>query len=145
MTTYSNGPNPAQAYLQRQIEQATPVQTMLMLLDGILKFTLQAKESILRNDVEARCRANQRAMEITSYLLNQPDPSSGEAAARLSSILLKILQHQVGIDMRNAPEACDEVAALVRQLRAGFASLQTPKVVAGPEAATPPATLAASA
>ena len=138
-------PNPAHAYLQRQVEQASPLQTILMLLDGMMKFTQQAKEAILRSEIEARYTANRRAMEITTFLISQPDESAkGEPAAKLMGILSAILKRQMQIDFKNSPEACDEVLGLIRQLRTGFGSLQPNKVVAGPESATP-RPLAASA
>ncbi|MFO0500544.1 MAG: flagellar export chaperone FliS [Pseudomonadota bacterium] len=137
--------NPAQAYLQRQVEQATPLQTLLMLMDGMIKFTQHAKDAIGRGEIEARYHANRRAMEITTFLLSQQDPNQKQAYEPLHRILLAIQQRQMQIDFKNTPEACDEVMALMRQLRAGFSSLQSARVVAGPEPASAPKPLAATA
>lgn len=136
--------NPAQAYLQRQVEQATPLQTLMMLLDGMIKFTQHAKDAIARGEIEGRYQANRRAMEITVFLLSQQDPAQAEVSAQLSAILMAIQRRQMQIDFKNTPESCDEVLALIRQLRSGFASLQSPKVVSGPEP-LPAKPLAASA
>ena len=133
-------PAGAGMYLQRQLEQATPIQTLLLLLDGALKFTLQAKEAISRNDIAARHKANARAIEILTYLISQQDPAAGEGPATLFRILTRITQRQVRIDFENSAAVCDEVAEHLRQLRAGFASLQpaASKVVAAPEQAAAP-------
>jgi flagellar secretion chaperone FliS len=141
-------PGGAGAYLQRQLEQASPIQTLLLLLDGALKFTMQAKEAIGRRDIAGRHAANARAMEIVSFLITQQDSALGaEAAGALGGILAKVLQRQTRIDFDNSAEVCDEVAGHLRQLRAGFASLQPvqAKVVAGPEASPTSLKVAASA
>ncbi|MCA3244098.1 MAG: flagellar protein FliS [Alphaproteobacteria bacterium] len=142
--------SPANAYLQRQLEQASPTQAVLLLLDGAIKFTLQAKDAILRRDIQARYNANRRTVEIITFLLSQQDERQGEAAVRLIRIFGGLLTQLLKIDFDNDPALCDAVVANLRQLRQGFASLQpASNVVAAPgsTAAAPstPPKLAASA
>lgn len=129
--------SPANAYLQRQLEQASPTQAMLLLLDGAIKFTLQAKDAILRRDIQGRYNANRRTIEIVTFLLSQQDERQGEAALRLIRIFGGLLTHLIKIDFANDPALCEAVVANLRQLRQGFASLQpSSNVVAAPGSGT---------
>lgn len=128
-------------YLLRQLEQASPLQTVLMLLDASIKFTLQAKDAIVRRDIQSRYNANQRTIEIITFLLSQQDETQGEAATRIIRILQNLLLQLMDVDFRNDPAWCDTIVTHLRQLRQGFASLQptTNKVVAAPSSAETPA------
>lgn len=152
MSQHPNSPAnaPANTYLQRQLEQASPTQALMLLLDGAIKFTLQAKDAILRRDIQARYNANRRTVEIITFLLSQQDERQGEAAVRLIRIFGGLLTQLLKIDFDNDPALCDAVVANLRQLRQGFASLQpSGNVVAAPNsngaAPTTPPKLAASA
>ena len=152
MTYGPANPNQAHAYLQRQLEQASAHQAMLLLLDGVIKFTLQARDAITRRDVQGRYNATQRARDIVSFLISQHDPTKGEAAERLLQIYGGLLRQLIRIDFENSVNECDALIANARNLRQGFASLQptsnaTSNVVAAPTGTEPatPMKLAASA
>ena len=114
--------NIAQQYLRQQIEQAGPVEQVLMLYDGAMKFLLQAKGAIERGDIQARCNANRRAMEITAYLLDMVNPETGGAAGKsLFGIYSSILRRMMQIDFENSMAMCDELIANYRALRNGIA------------------------
>jgi flagellar protein FliS len=141
---------PAHAYLQRQLEQASPHQAMLLLLDGMIKFVLQAKDAISRRDIQGRYNATQRARDILTFLISHHDETKGEAAIRLLRIYGALMGQLIRIDFDNDAAQCDAVIANVRNLRQGFASLQpASNVVAAPTAsngeAPLPVKLAASA
>jgi flagellar secretion chaperone FliS len=123
--SYSNHGNPqgmAQQYLKQKIEQAGPVEQVLMLYDGAMKFMLQAKGAIERGDVEARCNANRRAMEIVAYLVDMVNPETGgEAGKRLFGIYSTMLRRMLQIDFTNDPTICDEVVSHFRSLRTAMA------------------------
>ncbi len=116
------------AYLQRQLEQASPTQVATMLLDGAIKFLLQAKDAIGRRDIQARFNANQRARDIVLFLLSQQDETRGEAPLRLIRIYSALLNQLLQVDLRNDPDVCDKAIAHLRALRQGFASLHPPVV-----------------
>ncbi len=139
--------NSAHAYLQRQLEQASAHQAMLLLLDGILKFTLQAKDAIARRDVQGRYNATQRARDIVGFLISQHDETKGEAAVRLLKIYGGLMRQLIRIDFENSASLCDALVTNLRNLRQGFATLQpSSNVVAAPPAeGAAPIKLAASA
>ncbi len=127
----------ARDYMLRQLQQAGPAEQLVMLLDGICKFSTQAKEAIGRGDIAARCAANARAIEIVSHLLGMVDPSTGgEAAQRLFRIYGRLLQRLMRVDFENSAAICDEVIGHVRDLRAAFAAtFATPQPAAAPASA----------
>ena len=140
-----NGPNSqalAQQYLRQQIEQAGPVEQVLMLYDGVIRFLMQAKSAIEKGDIQARCNANRRAIEIMAYLQDMVNPETGGQAAKvLFGIYNSILRRMLQIDFENSILVCDELIANLRSLRAGMAQglaqqqgikPQTATVVAAP-------------
>lgn len=126
----------AQQYLRQQIEQASPLQQVVMLYDGAIKFLMQAKEAIGRGDVEARHNANRRVMEIVGYLLDMCDPvGGGDAGKALHRIYSGILKQLIQIDFKNDAAVCEEAIANFRALRASMgpvAAAPKGEVVAAP-------------
>lgn len=126
MSHHPHGPkhhrDMAEQYLRQQIEQASPLQQVLMLYDGVMKFTLQAKEAIGRRDIQARHNANRRAMEIVAHLIGMIDiGTQGDAGKRLHHIYTGLLARLVKVDFDNDPAVCDEVVNHFKTLRASFA------------------------
>lgn len=122
--SYGNHQRDTQQYLRQQIEQAGPVEQILMLYDGAMRFLLQARSAIEAGDIQARCNANRRAMEIVAYLLDLVNPETGgEVAKRLFGIYSGILKRMLEIDLRNDPAVCDELVQALRTLR--IATAQT--------------------
>ncbi len=132
----------AQQYLRQQIEQAGPVEQVLMLYDGAIRFLLQAKAAIAKGDIQARCNANRRAMDITAYLLDMVNPTTGgEAGKALFGIYTGILRKMMRIDFDNSEVVCDELVANFRSLKQGISQTLAqqqgqrpgaPQVVASP-------------
>lgn len=128
----------AQQYLRQQIEQAGPVEQVLMLYDGAVKFLLLAKGAIERGDVQARHDANRRCMEIMAYLIDMVNPETGgEPAKRLFGIYSGLLKRMLQVDFENKAEICDELVANLRTLRAAMAqALNAQQVAAKPAGST---------
>lgn len=119
---HGNPQGMAQQYLKQKIEQAGPIEQVLMLYDGAMKFLLQAKAAIERGDIEARCNANRRAMEIVAYLIDMVNPETGgEAAKKLFGIYSSMLRRMLQIDFANDARVCDELVAHIRSLRTAMA------------------------
>jgi flagellar secretion chaperone FliS len=122
--SYGNHQRDTQQYLRQQIEQASSIEQVLMLYDGAMRFLLQAKTAIEAGDIQARCNANTRAMQIMAYLIDLVNPETGgEVAKRLFGIYSTILKRMLEIDMRNDPRVCDELVQALRNLR--MATAQT--------------------
>ncbi len=116
--SYGNHQRDTHQYLRQQIEQASSVEQVLMLYDGAMRFLLQAKTAIENGDIQARCNANGRAMQIMAYLIDLVNPETGgEVGKRLFGIYSGILKRMLEIDMRNDPHVCDELVQALRSLR----------------------------
>jgi flagellar biosynthetic protein FliS len=111
-----------------------------MLYDGVVRFMMQAKDGIVRGDVQARHNANRRAIEIVTYLMGQLDTDTGgDAAKSLYRIYSGVLNQLMRVDFDNDAAVCDAVAAHFRTLRASLAqayaqSQPAPVVAAAPAA-----------
>lgn len=129
----------AEQYLRQQIEQANSIQQVLMLFDGIVKFTQQAKEAIERKDIQARHNANRRAIEIVAYLIDMIDVAKeGDAGKRLHHIYTGLLGKLVEVDFKNDVAVCDEIISHFKTLRARFTeSAQQAQAAASKPASQP--------
>lgn len=141
MDTPYRDPQQTQQYLRQQIASASPAQQLVLLYDGAIKFTLLARDAIMRGDIQARHNANRRAMEIVSYLLEILDTrQGGEVAERLQRIYSHLLQRLLDVDFSNNPAVCDEVLEHLRTLRASWDQLARQGSAAAPaQSASAPA------
>lgn len=117
-------PNASQQYLTQQIMTASPAMLVFMLFEkaiGCLKETVKAIEN---NEIEARWRANSRAMEIISHLQLTLDlDKGGEIAANLDRLYSCILRRLPQVDIRNDALAAKESIALLEPLRDSWREL----------------------
>lgn len=126
----------AQQYLRQQIEQAGPIEQVLMLYDGAIRFIMKAREAIVQNDIQVRCDANRRAMEILAYLIDMVSPNmADEAGKRLFGIYSGLLKRMLQIDFENSTAVCDELIENIRTLR-----VATAQAVAAQKSANIPST-----
>ena len=51
-----------QAYRQTEAQASSPLELVVMLYDGALRFTAEARQAIERGDIPARCTAIDRAL-----------------------------------------------------------------------------------
>lgn len=111
----------ANQYRTQQIVNASPAQQVVMMYDGAIKFTQQAKEAIEQGEIQARHNANKRAMEVVSYMMDILDmDKGGDVAKRLQLIYTFLLRRMLEIDFKNDPRICDEVTEHLRTLRASW-------------------------
>ena len=103
---------------------ASPAKLVSMLYD---KVTLSLKEAIAAieaGEVEARWRANARAMEILTHMWSTLDAEKGgEIAQNLESLFSFMLARLHEVDFRNDPEPAREVIELLEPLRISWREL----------------------
>lgn len=73
--------NAISAYTQNAARIESPEKLILMLFEGILRFSAQAKKSIEANDVEKRVYWVNRTIDIFAELINSLDFQKGENVA----------------------------------------------------------------
>lgn len=111
-------------YLTQEIMTASPAKLVSMLYD---KVTLSLKEAIAAieaGEVEARWRANARAMEILSHMWSTLDvEKGGEIGQNLESLFSFMLSRLPEVDFQNDPEPAREVIELLEPLRESWREL----------------------
>ena len=128
-------PYGAQGYVQTQARSSSPLELVVMLYDGALRFVNDAREAHARKDLRARGRAISRALAIVSELQNTLDmEKGGEVADRLDDLYTYINSRLLDVTIKQDIAACDEVHKLLSTLREGWAQAasQPPAQEPGP-------------
>lgn len=110
----------AAAYRRTEAETRSPMELVVMLYDGALRFMHEATAAIERGDVRARAEATRRALNITTELqttLNVQD--GGEIAVELDRLYTYINTRMLDVTRGDAAAAA-EVAKLLTTLRDGW-------------------------
>src|SRR4029453_105183 len=75
------------SYRQTEIQSRSPLELVVMLYDGALRFTADAREAMVRRDIRARQQHLSRALAIVSELQSTLDmDTGGEVADRLHKL-----------------------------------------------------------
>lgn len=133
------------AYRRTEVQSRTPLELVVMLYDGALRFTVIAHEATLRRDIRARHDATSRLLGIIAELQNTLDlERGGEVAASLDGLYDYMSRCVLDATSRNDAAPLAEVRRLLETLRDGWLTLARtpvvdPLVAAGAEqmAATP--------
>jgi flagellar protein FliS len=110
--------NQSQQYQTQQIMTASPAMLVFLLFDKAINSLKEAIRAIEAGEIEARWKANGRAMEIVEHLrmtLNMD--AGGETAKNLDSIYGAILLELPKVDLKNNPEPARQVISILEPLR----------------------------
>lgn len=122
----------AQAYKATQAQSSSPMELVVMLYDGAIRFTLEAREAIARGDVRARTTAVSRTLAILVELQNTLNVKDGGDIAReldrlYSYMSGRLLEVTASADV----DATLEVEKLLRTLRDGWSQIASTPAPAG--------------
>jgi flagellar protein FliS len=121
MTAFAARANP---YLQTQVQSRTPLELVVMLYDGALRFSSEAREAIERKDVARRGRAISRAMAIVSELHCTLDmEAGGEVAQSLDKLYGFVRDRLMDASIRQDVRPLDEAIRVLTTLREGWAGI----------------------
>jgi flagellar protein FliS len=123
---YNNG---AQAYRQNAVMGASPVQLIVMLYDGALRFIEEGKRAMVAKDFETKNLKFQRAQKIVMELISTLDiRNGGEIATNLLSLYTFVLNELVEGNVKDSTEHIDNAFRTMSELRESWAELdRTPK------------------
>jgi flagellar protein FliS len=106
-------------------ETRTPMELVVMLYEGALRFVGEAREAIEQRDVVARTNATRRALDIVAELQNTLNvKDGGEIAVELDRLYTYISTRLLDVTRGDAA-AADEIAKLLSTLRDGFSQAAT--------------------
>jgi flagellar protein FliS len=111
----------ARAYRRVESESRSPLELVVMLYDGALRFVGEARDAHHRRDLGARGRAISKTLAIIGELQNTLDMEQGGAVAeQLDSLYTYINSRLLDVTTKHDVAACDEVDKLLSTLREGW-------------------------
>ena len=118
--------NAANAYRRTQAEAGTPLELVVMLYDGALKFLSQAQDALARRDIKARHLALDRTLAIIGHLQSTLDTERGGAvSAELDRLYSYMSGRLLEGAARSDQEAFAEVSRLLANLRDAWHTIST--------------------
>jgi flagellar secretion chaperone FliS len=120
MSAYAPAPN---VYRESAVLTATPEQLVVMLYDGANRFLTQSAVAMRDGRAGLAGEKLRRAEAIIDELLATLDLSVGEVAERLQALYLFFKEHLSAARLEQNAAKVDDVARLMRELRAGWAGI----------------------
>jgi flagellar protein FliS len=107
------------------VETKSPLELVVMLYDGALRFVTDARDAIARQDVHARTEATRRALDIIVELQNTLNLEQGGDIARELDRLYSYMSTRLLDVTRGEQAAADELVTLLTTLREGWIKAST--------------------
>jgi flagellar protein FliS len=117
----------AEAYYQTHVQSRSPLELVVMLYDGALRFLDQAAVAMDARDMPAKAAALTRAFAILGELqstLNVRD--GGELARQLDALYSHMHDRLVDANVQRSSAPIREVITLLTPLRDAWAQVATP-------------------
>ncbi len=107
--------NGSQAYLRTKVLTASPAELRLMLLDGAIRFTEQARRGYEQRNYEEAYDGTTKAQAILMELMNALRPEQApELCERLSALYTYMYKGLIGASSTRDTTMLDEVLRLLR-------------------------------
>jgi flagellar protein FliS len=118
-------------YRRTEIQSRTPLELVVMLYDGALRFIGDAREAIVQRDIARRAHSISRALAIISELQSSLDmKAGGEIAASLDGLYGFVRDRLVEASIRQDVGAVDEARRVLTTLREGWAGISEERLAA---------------
>ena len=125
-------PNPLNVYRQTEVQSRSPLELVVLLYDGALRFLAAAKDGFARGDIPARRQATSRLLAIISELQSTLDVErGGEVAASLDELYSYMTRRIVEATSTHSAAPLEEVQRLLETLREGWQGIAGGPVPAG--------------
>lgn len=129
----------ADAYRRTQVQSGTPLELVVMLYDGALRFLAQAQEAMERRDIRSRHAALDKTLAILGHLQSTLDTDRGGVVAEeLDRLYRYISERLLDGAAHNDLNALKEATGLLTNLRDAWQAVAT----APPPTAAPARALA---
>jgi flagellar protein FliS len=114
----------ANQYLQTQVQSRTPLELIVMLYDGAIRFIGEARDGIVQRDIARRGRAISRAMAIISELQSSLDmEKGGDIAVSLDSLYVYVRDRLVDASIKQDVKPLDDATRVLKNLREGWVAI----------------------
>jgi flagellar protein FliS len=120
--SYNKG---AQAYRQNAVMGASPIQLVIMLYDGALRFIEEGKRAMADKDFDTKNTKFQRAQKIVMELISTLDiRNGGEVATNLLSLYTFVLNELVEGNVSDKEVHIDNAYRTMSELRESWVELE---------------------
>jgi flagellar protein FliS len=114
----------AEAYRQTHVQSRSPLELVVMLYDGAIRFLNDTESAMRRGDLVAKRDALSRAFDILSELQSTLNvDQGGETAAALDSLYTYMINQLTEANLRKNPAPIGEVVTLLSGLRDAWAAV----------------------
>lgn len=111
-------------YRQTEIQSRTPLELVVMLYDGALRFMGDARDAIVQRDIARRGHSISRALAIISELQSSLDMTTGDdIAVSLDGLYNFVRDRLVDASIRQDVRAIDDARRVLTTLREGWAGI----------------------
>lgn len=113
--------NGYQMYQRNKYDTASPHKLILMLYEGMIRFSLQAKKGMENGEIVQTNQYLQKSQDIIYELiacLNHKD--GGEIAVNLNSLYLYTIELLVKANVSKDPALIDEAVAIIADLKSAW-------------------------
>ncbi len=112
------------AYRRTQAESSTPLERVVLLYDGAIRFLTAAADAIARGDLRGRAAAVSRALAILTELQNTLDMrQGGEVSKRLDALYDYLIGRLLDATTKGDRAAVDEAIRLLSTVREAWAQI----------------------
>jgi flagellar secretion chaperone FliS len=128
-----NASRAAQAYRRVESESRSPLELVVMMYDGALRFLGEASDAVERGDLRARAHAISRVLAIIGELQNTLDVEKGGAVAdQLDDLYTYLTSRLLDVALKQDVTAIEEARKLLTPIRDAWSEIsntQTPIAV----------------
>ncbi|HXH59827.1 MAG TPA: flagellar export chaperone FliS [Fimbriimonadaceae bacterium] len=112
-------------YRKSSVSSASPLQLVVLLYDGALRFMEAGKHAMIQRDVYRQNESLTKAQRIVCELLSTLDlDKGGEIAQNLASLYTYVYNRLVQANIEDKPELVDEAMAVMSELRESWVELE---------------------
>ncbi len=105
-----------------EVQSRSPLELVVMLYDGALRFVDEAKDAAKKNDIRRRSQAVSRALAIVAELQNTLKvEEGGEVGRELDRLYGYVMTRLVDVTVKRDARALEEVQRLLQPLRDAWA------------------------
>ncbi len=106
------------SYRQHALASANPIELVVALYDGAIRFLRQAMAAAERNDVHGRRQSVKRALDIYLHLQSRLRYDvDREVAAAFSQFYTEMFRHTLRVSATNSREGFEQVIARIDQVK----------------------------
>lgn len=112
-------------YRKTAVNSASPLQLVIMLYDGALRFLHAGKEAMIRKDLYGQNTNLQKAQRIVAELMSSLNmDQGGEVAQNLLALYTFVYNRLIEANINDKPDYIDQCDKILRDLRESWVQIE---------------------